>query len=85
MENIVKNDKKSIKNVVFNDIITKRNKKCDDDEMSIKSDDLFSNKNKTPILGKAKRQLTARIRSYKLLFKEELKSFKVKKMLVKKN
>ena len=85
MENIVKNDKKNIKNVVFNDIITKKNKKCDDDEMSIKSDDLFSNKNKTPLLGKTKRQLTARIRSYKLLFKEELKSFKVKKMLVKKN
>ena len=79
MENIVKNDKKPIKKVVFNDIITKRNKKCDDDEMSIKSDDLFSNKNKTPLLGKTKRQLTARIRSYKLLFKEELKSFRVKK------
>ena len=79
MENIVKNDKKPIKNVVFNDIITKRNKKCDDDEMSIKSDELFSNKNKTPLLGKTKRQLTARIRSYKQLFKEELKSFRVKK------
>ena len=79
LENIVKNDKKPIKNVVFNDIITKRNKKCDDDEMSLKSDDLFSNKNKTPLLGKTKRELTARIRSYKLLFKEELKSFRVKK------
>ena len=79
LENIVKNDKKPIKNVVFNDIITKRNKKGDDDEISIKSDDLFSNKNKTPLLGKTKRQLTARIRSYKQLFKEELKTFRVKK------
>ena len=78
MENIVKNDKKPIKNVILNEVI-KKHKKYDDDEMSVKSDDLFSNKNKTPLLGKTKRELTARIRQYKLLFKEELKTFRVKK------
>ena len=70
--------KKPIKNVILNEVI-KKHKKFDDDEMSVKSDDLFSNKNKTPLLGKTKRELTARIRQYKLLFKEELKTFRVKK------
>ena len=80
IENIVKNDKKSVNNVILNDIITTKKKfKRDEDEFSSKSDDIFSNKNKTPLLGKNKRELIARVKQYKLLFKEELRSFRIKK------
>ena len=72
VENIVKNDKKSVNNVILNDIITTKKKfKRDEDEFSSKSDDILSNKNKTPLLGKNKRELIARVKQYKLLFKEE--------------
>ena len=75
-----KNDKKSVNNVILNDIITTKKKfKRDEDEFSSKSDDIFSNKNKTPLLGKNKRELIARVKQYKLLFKEELRSFRIKK------
>ena len=80
MENTFKKDKKQMNNTVFNDIVNKRKmKKIDEDNFSVKSDEIFSNKNKTPLLGKQKRELLARIKQYKLLFKEELKSFRVKK------
>ena len=86
VENILKKDKKQMNNTVFNDIVNKRKmKKIDDDNFSVKSDEIFSNKNKTPLLGKTKRELLARIKQYKLLFKEELKSFRVKKIQMKKN
>ena len=80
IENIVKNDKKSVNNVILNDIITTKKKfKRDEDDFSSQSDDIFSNKNKTPLLGKNKRQLIAKVKQYKLLFKEELRSFRIKK------
>ena len=80
VENTFKKDKKQMNNTVFNDIVNKRKmKKIDDDNFSVKSDEIFSNKNKTPLLGKTKRELLARIKQYKLLFKEELQSFRVKK------
>jgi hypothetical protein len=49
------------------------------DTASVKSDDLFSSKQATPILGKSYRENLAKIKQYKQLFKSELKSFKVKK------
>ena len=86
MENTFKKDKKLMNNTVFNDIVNKRKmKKIDDDDISVKSDEIFSNKHKTQLLGKTKRELLARIKQYKLLFKEELKSFRVKKIQMKKN
>ena len=43
IENIVKNDKKSVNNVILNDIITTKKKfKRDEDEFSSKSDDISS-------------------------------------------
>ena len=57
--------------LILKDIKHKFRHKKDDDDYSVKSDDLFSNKYHTEILGKS--------RQYKLLFKEELKSFRIKK------
>ena len=86
IENTFKKDKKQMNNTVFNDIVNKRKmKNIDEDDISVKSDEIFSNKHKTQLLGKTKRELLARIKQYKLLFKEELKSFRVKKILMKKN
>jgi len=48
------------------------------DNVSVKSDELFSSKAK-PILGKTYRENLAKIKQYKQLFKSELKGFKIKK------
>ena len=67
--------------LILHDIIkeSKKRQKKDDDIFSVKSDELFSDRNKTPILGKNKRVLIAKIKQYKFLFPEQLKSFRVKK------
>ena len=71
---------KQEKSLILKNIIQHKQKRQRDlDEISIKSDDFFSNKNKTEILGKTKRELIAKIKQYKLLFPEQLKSFRVKK------
>ena len=53
--------------------------KLDDDVQSIVSNDLFSNKHATEILGVGRRMLIAKIKQYKSLFPDELKGFKLKK------
>ena len=71
---------KQEKSLILKNIIQHKQKRQRDlDEISIKSDELFSDKSKTPILGKNKRELIAKIKQYKLLFPEQLKSFRVKK------
>ena len=70
--------------LILKEIKHKFRQKKDDDDYSVKSDELFSDKNKTPILGKSRREKLAKIRQYKILFKEELKSFRIKKRIQKK-
>lgn len=71
---------KQEKSLILKNIIQHKQKRQRDlDEISIKSDDFFSDRSKTPILGKTKRELIAKIKQYKLLFPEQLKSFRVKK------
>ncbi len=71
---------KQEKSLILKNIIQHKQKRQRDlDEISIKSDELFSDKSKTPILGKNIRELIAKIKQYKLLFPEQLKSFRVKK------
>ena len=65
--------------LILKEIKHKFRQKKNDDDYSVKSDDLFSDRNKTPILGKSRREKLAKIRQYKLLFKEELKTFRIKK------
>ena len=50
-----------------------------DDNMSVCSNDIFSSSNHSVIIGKEKRVLLNKVQSYKELFKEELKGFKIKK------
>ena len=50
-----------------------------DDNVSVCSNDIFSSNNHSVIIGKEKRILLNKVQSYKELFKEELKGFKIKK------
>jgi hypothetical protein len=50
-----------------------------DDNISVCSNDIFSSNNHSLIIGKEKRVLLNKVQSYKELFKEELKGFKIKK------
>jgi len=61
-----------------NEKIMKKIKSKIKDDVSVVSNDLFSGK-PTEILGKDKRSLLAKIRNYKALFPDELKTFKIKK------
>jgi hypothetical protein len=54
-------------------------KRRDKDTNSVKSDDIFSNKNATKVVGKEIRVLLARVKQYKMIFPKELKTFKIKK------
>ena len=58
-------------------MINKINKNLDD--ISIASNEIFSNKNPTEILGKDRRILLAKIQQYRILFPTELGKFKLKK------
>ena len=75
-EKINKENEKNIKSIMKQNkppIIRKENIYNDDNE-----DELFSN-NATPIYGKEKLQLIKKAQQYKIMFKNELKSFKIKK------
>jgi hypothetical protein len=54
-------------------------KRRDNENSSVKSDELFSDKHQTKIVGREVRELLARVRQYKSIFKKELKTFKIKK------
>ena len=58
--------------LILKDVKHKFRQKKNDDDYSVKSDELFSDRNKTPILGKNKRELIAKIKQYKFLFPEQL-------------
>lgn len=55
-----------------------KKKAINDDDVSVLSNDIFSKK-PTEILGKDRRVLLAKIRQYKSLFPDDLKTFKIKK------
>jgi hypothetical protein len=59
-------------------LMKKAKAKVNKDDVSVASNDLFS-KVPTEILGKDRRVLLAKIRQYKSLFPDDLKSFKIKK------
>ena len=77
---LIKDEKNEIrKNKILISQQKKEESKKRYEEKHIKKDNEIDNDDSTPILGKDKRQLLNKINSYKQLFPDELKTFKLKK------